>query len=93
VDFVRGGRLSPGGRSIIALTSTTPDGEQSKIVPTLGKAAVTAARSDIDLVVTEYGVADLYGLDLHQRAESLIGIAHPKFQEELRREISGVVLR
>ncbi len=83
VDFVRGARLSPGGRSIVALTSTTPDGKHSKIVPQLGAQPVTTARSDIDLVVTEHGVADLWGLDLAARAKALIAIAAPQFREGL----------
>jgi acyl-CoA hydrolase len=89
VDFLRGGRLSPGGRSIIALTSTTPDGRHSKIVPGLGVDAVTAARSDVDLVVTEHGVADLWGRDLAERAEALIAIADPRFREELGRQLGA----
>jgi len=86
VDFVRGGRLSPGGRSIIALTSTTPDGKHSKIVGGLQGQPVTTARSDIDLVVTEFGVADLWGLDLNARAKALIEIAHPDFRDALSRQ-------
>jgi acyl-CoA hydrolase len=85
IDYVRGGRLSPGGRSIIAMASTTPDGQLSKIVVNLGDRPVTTARSDVDLVVTEYGVADLWGLDLRARVKALIGIAHPDFREELER--------
>jgi acyl-CoA hydrolase len=84
VDFVRGARLSRGGRSIIALTSVTPDGKHSKIVTNLAGQPVTTARSDIDTVITEYGVADLWGLDLIERANALISIAHPKFREQLR---------
>jgi acyl-CoA hydrolase len=85
VDFVRGGRLSPGGRSIIALTSTTPDGKHSKIVANLNGQPVTTARSDVDTVVTEYGRAELWGLDLPARARALIAIAHPRFRDELMR--------
>jgi acyl-CoA hydrolase len=87
VDFVRGAHLSNGGRSIIALTSTTPDGRVSKIVPDLAGRPVTTARSDVDLVVTEHGVADIWGLDLKARAKALIAIAHPDFREELSRGI------
>jgi acyl-CoA hydrolase len=87
VDFVRGGRLSPGGRSIIAMASTTPDGRQSKIVADLLSQPVTTARSDVDLVVTEYGVAELWGLDLPARAKALISVAHPQFREELARQL------
>lgn len=89
VDFVRGGRLSPGGRSIFAMASTTPDGKHSKIVGSLGKQPVTTARSDIDLVVTEFGVADLFGLDFAARSKALIAIAHPDFREALEREAAG----
>lgn len=89
VDYVRGARLSPGGRSIIAMASTTPDGRHSKIVTGLGARPVTTARSDIDLVVTEYGVADLWGLDLPARAQALIAIAHPDFRDGLARQAAG----
>lgn len=86
VDFVRGGRAGAGGRSIIAMPSVTPDGKRSKIVASLGGRPVTTARSDVDLVVTEYGSADLWGLDLKARAAALIAIAHPDFRDELGRE-------
>jgi acyl-CoA hydrolase len=86
IDFVRGGRLSSGGRSIMALASTTPDGKHSKIVADLSGQPVTTARSDVDMVVTEYGVAELWGRDLFQRAKALIAIAHPDFQEALERQ-------
>lgn len=85
VDFVRGARLSPGGRSIIALASTTPDGKHSKIVSSLAGQPITTARSDVDLVVTEYGAAELWGLDLPERAKALTAIAHPAFRETLER--------
>ncbi|MFC7706320.1 acetyl-CoA hydrolase/transferase family protein [Plastorhodobacter daqingensis] len=93
IDYVRGGRLSPGGRSIIAMASTTPDGRHSKIVVSLGDRPVTTARSDVDLVVTEYGVADLWGLDLRARVEALIAIAHPDFREDLERGAAGDVAK
>lgn len=89
IDYVRGGRLSPGGRSIIAMASTTADGRHSKIVTGLGDRPVTTPRSDVDLVVTEHGVADLWGLDLRERAKALIGIAHPDFRESLERAAAG----
>ncbi|MGA0025436.1 MAG: acetyl-CoA hydrolase/transferase family protein [Burkholderiales bacterium] len=82
-DFVRGAQVSPGGRSIIALPSTTPDGKQSRIVATLAGRPVTTARADMDWVVTEYGVAELRGCTLTQRAERLLAIAHPAFRERL----------
>ena len=66
------------------MASVTPDGKHSKIVASLGGKPVTTARSDVDLVVTEYGVADLWGLDLHARAEALIAIAHPDFRDAAR---------
>lgn len=86
IDYVRGGRLSRGGRSVIAMSSTTPDRKHSKIVTRLGARPITTARSDIDLVVTEFGVADLWGLDLHSRATALIGIAHPAFRDQLQHD-------
>jgi acetyl-CoA hydrolase len=84
-DFVRGAQLSPGGRSIIALPSTTPDGRHSRIVASLG-GPVTTARSDVDVVITEYGVADLRACFFTERARRLIAIAHPDFREDLRRQ-------
>jgi len=87
VDFVRGARLSAGGRAVMALGSATEDGVHSKIVASLGNRPVTTPRSDIDLVVTEYGVADLWGLDLNARAEALIAIAHPRFRDSLSHQL------
>lgn len=89
VDFVRAGRLSEGGRSIFAMASTTPDGKRSKIVVSLDGRPITTARSDVDLVVTEFGVADLWGLNLHARARALINVAHPDFRESLEREFNS----
>lgn len=82
-DFVRGAAASSGGRSIIALPSTTPDGKQSRIVAALDGRPVTTPRADADLVVTEYGVADLRGRSLRERAERLRAIAHPDFRDRL----------
>jgi acyl-CoA hydrolase len=82
-DFVRGAQLSPGGRSIIALPSTTPDGKISRIVARLG-GPVTTARSDMDVVITEHGIADLRGCSLSERTRRLIAIAHPDFRDDLR---------
>ncbi|MCI5075386.1 acetyl-CoA hydrolase/transferase C-terminal domain-containing protein [Oricola sp.] len=89
VDFVRGGRLSEGGRSIIALASTTADGKTSKIVAGLENRPVTTARSDIDIVVTEFGSAELWGLDFPARARALVAIAHPDFRESLDRSLQA----
>jgi acetyl-CoA hydrolase len=84
VDFVRGALASPGGRAIIALPSTTPDGKHSKIVASLEGRPVTTPRGDVDLVVTEYGVADLRGRSFSERAERLRAIAHPDFRDRLK---------
>ena len=83
VDFMRGAMLSPGGRSIIAITSTASNGTISRIVSRLPVGVVTTPRSDCDLVVTEWGIADLRGQTLAERASRLIAIAHPKFREQL----------
>lgn len=83
VDFVRAGMASRGGRSIIALPSTTPDGRHSRIVASLAGRPVTTARSDVDLIVTEFGVADLRGCGLTERARRLIAIAHPEQRDAL----------
>lgn len=89
VDFVRGSSRSRGGKSIIALPSTAAGGRVSRIVAKLDVgAAVTTSRNDVHFVVTEYGIADLRGKTIRQRAEALISIAHPDFRQELRREFS-----
>lgn len=84
VDFVRAGARSPGGRSIIALSSSAKGGTLSKIVPALS-GPVTTARSDVDVIVTEYGAAELKGQTLAERTRRLIAIAHPDFRETLDR--------
>ena len=87
MDFVRGANLSKGGRSIIALHSTTSDGKHSKIVPILAEGApVTTSRCDVGYIVTEYGVAALRGQTLRERARRLIAIAHPDFRAQLAEE-------
>jgi acetyl-CoA hydrolase len=84
VDFVRGAARSKGGRPIIALPSTAKDDQVSRIVETLAAGAgVVTSRADVHYVVTEHGVAYLYGKSLRERARALIGIAHPKFRDEL----------
>lgn len=86
VDFVRGASLSEGGKSIIALPSVTKKGE-SKIVPFLKKGGgVVTTRSHVQYVVTEYGVAELFGKSIHQRIKSMINIAHPDHRESLERQ-------
>lgn len=86
VDYVRAANLSPGGRSIIALPSTAQGGAVSRIVATLS-GPVTTARSDVDVVITEYGAADLRGRPLAQRARALVAIAHPDHREALERAV------
>lgn len=86
LDFVRGARMSKGGKSIIACTSTAADGTISRIAPLL-KGPVTTPRNDVQVVVTEHGWADLSGKTLRQRAEALIALAEPRFRAELERSI------
>ncbi len=84
VDFIRGAARSPGGKAIIALPSTAKRGAVSRIQPALDEGAgVVTSRGDVHYVVTEYGVADLWGKNIRQRAMSLIEIAHPDFRGEL----------
>lgn len=84
VDFIRGAARSKNGKPIIALPSTTKDGSISRIVPWLKTGAgVVTSRADVHYVVTEYGVASLFGKTVRERAVALIHIAHPKFRDEL----------
>jgi acetyl-CoA hydrolase len=84
VDFIRGAAHSEGGKAIIALPSTTKDGKVSRIVPTLKPGAgVVTSRGDVRFVVTEYGIAQLFGKTIQERAKELIKISHPKFRDEL----------
>lgn len=83
-NFIRGAALSKGGFSIIALPSTAKDGTVSRIVPNLSEAAgVATLRADVNFIVTEYGIAQLYGKSIYQRVIELCQIAHPKFREWL----------
>lgn len=85
MDFIRGAALAEEGRSIIALPSTAAGGTISRITPTLrAGAGVVTTRAHVRTVVTEYGVTDLLGRSLRERAEALIAIAHPDFRDELR---------
>jgi 4-hydroxybutyrate CoA-transferase len=85
MDFIRGASLSEGGKPIIALPSVTKNGE-SKIVPFLKQGAgVVTTRAHVHYVVTEFGVANLYGQSLRRRARSLIKIAHPDHREDLEK--------
>ncbi|MCB1196948.1 MAG: acetyl-CoA hydrolase/transferase family protein [Deltaproteobacteria bacterium] len=85
IDFIRGAALSAGGKAIIAMPSTTRSG-RSKIVPFLQQGAgVVTTRSHVHYVVTEYGVANLFGKTIKQRVQALVNIAHPDFREEIMR--------
>jgi acyl-CoA hydrolase len=85
MDFIRGASLSPGGKPILAIRSRTASGH-SRLVPTLREGAgVVTTRSHVHFVVTEYGVADLYGRTLQERAQALIALAHPEDREGLDR--------
>jgi 4-hydroxybutyrate CoA-transferase len=85
MDFVRGARLSRGGRSILAVQATAAGGKVSRIVPRLpADAVVTCARTDVDYIVTEHGHAHLRHLTPEERAEALVAIADPAFRDELR---------
>jgi len=88
VDFIRGASLSKGGKPIIALPSTTKDGKISRIVAhiTQGGGVVTS-RGHVAYVVTEYGIASLLGKSIRERAVELIRIAHPKFREQLLKDV------
>lgn len=86
MDFIRGASLSEGGKPIIALGSQTNKG-LSKIVPQLKPGAgVVTTRAHVHYVVTEYGVADLYGKSIRERVDAMIKIAHPEHREQLERE-------
>lgn len=85
MDFIRGASLSEGGKAIIALPSVTKKRE-SKIVPFLKQGGgVVTTRAHVQYVVTEYGIADLYGKSLKQRAAAMTNIAHPDHRETLDR--------
>jgi acyl-CoA hydrolase len=90
-DFMRGCMRSEGGRGIVAMLATARGGSLSRIVPKLAAGIVTTSRSDADVVVTEYGVADLRGRSVSERAAALIAIAHPDFRDKLRAEAEGLI--
>ncbi|MGE5174987.1 MAG: acetyl-CoA hydrolase/transferase family protein [Hyphomicrobiales bacterium] len=84
VDFVRGASRAKGGKAVIALRSTAKDGNVSRISVSLDDGAgVVTSRADVHFVVTEFGIADLHGKSLRERAKALIAIAHPRFRDEL----------
>ncbi|MFZ1752747.1 MAG: acetyl-CoA hydrolase/transferase C-terminal domain-containing protein [Caldilineaceae bacterium] len=85
LDFIRGAARSKGGKPIIALPASAKGGSISRIVSTLKPGAgVTTTRNDVHYVVTEFGVAELYGKSIRQRVQALIAIADPAFREELQ---------
>jgi acyl-CoA hydrolase len=87
MDFMRGAALADEGRAIIALPSTAAGGEVSRITCVLTEGAgVVTSRAHVRTVVTEYGVAELFGRSVRERAHALIDIAHPRFRDELRHQ-------
>jgi len=87
VDFIRGAARSQGGRPVLALPSTARRDTISRIVPVLDEGAgVVTSRGDVHWVVTEFGAAQLHGQSIRERAQALIGIAHPKFRDQLSRQ-------
>jgi acyl-CoA hydrolase len=87
MDFIKGAAMSEGGKPIIAMASMTSRGE-SKIVPFLKQGAgVVTTRAHVHYVVTEHGIAYLYGKNLEQRAYALLDIAHPQHRDTLEKEI------
>ncbi len=83
LDFTRGAAMSKEGKSILMLTSTSDNGKKSRIIPNLYDIAVVVPRGDVQFVATEYGVVNLFGKSLQERAMALISIAHPDFRDEL----------
>ncbi len=83
LDFIRGASMSDNGKSILMLTSTSDSGKKSRIVPFMDNTAVVVPRSEVQYVVTEYGVVNLFGKSIQERALALISIAHPDFRDEL----------
>jgi acyl-CoA hydrolase/RimJ/RimL family protein N-acetyltransferase len=86
-EFLRGASRSPGGKPIICLAATTDDGETSRIRPVLlAGEGVTVSRAEVHYVITEYGIAYLFGKPMRERAIALIQLAHPKFRQKLLEE-------
>jgi 4-hydroxybutyrate CoA-transferase len=91
VDFIRGAARAKGGKSILAFSSTASGGKYSRIVPELDHGAVvTTSRYDVHYIVTEYGIADLRGKSVRERAKQLITIAHPDFRKQLKKELDKI---
>ena len=92
MDFIRGASLSEGGKAIIALPSITKRGE-SRIVPYLKQGAgVVTTRSHVQYIITEYGIANLYGKTLKQRVKEMVKIAHPNHQEAVEKAYFDMVI-
>ena len=82
MDFIRGASISPGGKAILLIPSTSMDGKESRIVPEL-TSGVVVPRNDVSYVISEYGAVNLYGKNLQERATAMISLAHPDFRGEL----------
>ena len=94
MDFIRGAALAEEGRAIIAMPSTARGGSSSRIVPTLQEGAgVVTTRAHVRTIVTEWGVAELFGRSLAERARALISIAHPDHRESLTQAARRMHLR
>lgn len=83
LDFTRGAAMSNEGKSILMMTATSDHGKKSRIVPSLSNTPVVVPRGDVQFVATEFGVVNLFGKTLQERAMALISIAHPNFRDEL----------
>jgi acyl-CoA hydrolase len=93
MDFVRGASLASEGRAIIALPATAAGGSRSRIVSSLQTGAgVVTTRAHARTVVTEFGIAELWGRSLRERAEALIAIAAPEFRDALAHEARSLHL-
>ncbi len=91
MDFIRGAAISKGGKPILAMPSTAAGGKVSRIVAELNPGAgVVTTRGHVHWVATEYGVVNLHGKTLRERAQLLVGIAHPDFRAELKRRIADL---
>lgn len=96
-DFARAARLSRGGRSIVALNASYVSrnrGQRSRVVPRLGDPGLASlSRVDVDHVITEFGIADLRGASVHERAQAIIAVAAPEFRDDLQRAWAATAAR
>jgi acyl-CoA hydrolase/RimJ/RimL family protein N-acetyltransferase len=92
LDFIRGAFQSEGGKSILLLPATAEQGQKSRITPLLSDTAVVVPRGDVHYVCTEFGVVNLFGKSLQERAMAMISIAHPDFREELFEQAKRMAL-